>query len=115
MDEVRKRRIVKRAGLCTAVATLLFSMYVQVYFAIWYGMGRGIVSGRTYRMLQETVYAPVECYIDDRYPSRDTMNRLRSWAYFKGAGMPVAWQQIDGPADHPLWYKPQPTPGDVAN
>jgi hypothetical protein len=65
-------------------------------------------------MLEERAYAPIEYYIDDGYPGRDAINQLRSWAWFKGAAMPVTWDQIIG-SGHPLWYKPQPTSPDPAD
>jgi hypothetical protein len=52
MAESPKLQIVKRPVLCTTVVVLLFSTYLQVYFALWYGMGRGVVSRRVYRSTQ---------------------------------------------------------------
>ena len=89
MAQIRNRQIVACATLAVG---MLFSWYLMGYLALWYGMGRGVVNQRTYRMLEEAVYAPVECYIDDRCPGRDTVNQRRSWAWFKGgrdAGMRV--------------------------
>jgi hypothetical protein len=94
MADARKRRIVKPAARCTTGAMLLFSAYLWVYFSLWYAMGRGVVSRGAYRMLEETVDAPVECCIDDRYPGSDTMDRLRRWLWFKEAAIPVTWKEI---------------------
>jgi hypothetical protein len=79
MPPTRRRRIVRRAVMALGGCVLLVWLYLSSYFMMWWGVGSGVVPLDVKRQLEVTLYAPLECYIDDGRPGGKELKRLRNW------------------------------------
>jgi hypothetical protein len=89
MSPTRPRRpLLKRACLWTVAVVPVLGWYVSSYAVVQWLFGRQKISVPTATGLDATVFAPLIVYDG---PGSESLQNLRVWCYFRGAGFPVKW------------------------
>ena len=92
------RRIVRRVVMALAGIVLLLWLYVGSYMVLHYLVGAKIVPVRQFFLLRDTVYAPVDYYMESYFLGAKTMRRVSRWFLLSGDdGGPPEWSRTDDP------------------
>lgn len=94
MTTIRKRRIVKRTTMATAVVVLLVSGYVSAYGWTYWLWGRGAISIRTLARLERNLFAPLHRYDG---PGSKSVEEWATWCHQMGAGPPTPIETVSTP------------------
>jgi hypothetical protein len=84
------------------LAVLVVAAYIASAGGVYWLRGTGTISYDTGTRLDDTVYGPLQWWIDTRRPGWHTLLTFELWCYVHGDGAPLSFSEM-----HALWAPPK--------